>query len=241
MRYSRPTNRRPCARAHHHVVIALAATLGATALAAPASALDLSIGGIGVSLGTSDGLSVGVSLGSTAGVDATVGGSGGLVGVSADLGDSLSTDLSVGGSDGLVSVGVGSGSGEGPSTPDDPQPPAPDPDAPPSGEPTFPNVNAIPNAPRLAAASHCPAAGNYEVLNGIAVLDRDNAHIGTIVGAYVDGPDLTRVRVAVDPQVVAGGGCVEYTTAGGRASPQGIVVNTTREVLVSALDRQALR
>ncbi len=99
----------------------------------------------------------------------------------------------------------------------------------------IPNATALQSAPRSAASSRCSAAGNYDVLNGVAVFDRDNVFLGNVVGGYTSGSDLTRVRVAVSTQAVPSGGCVEYPTTGGRATAQGLVVNTTLDRLVSAL------
>ncbi len=104
------------------------------------------------------------------------------------------------------------------------------------GQP-FLDINAIPVTQRRRPASRCSGAGNYDVLNGVAVLDANNTFLGVVVGAYVTGTELTRVRVSVDPGAAAGGGCVEYTTAGGRATSQGIVINTTQASLQSALAR----
>lgn len=55
------------------------------------------------------------------------------------------------------------------------------------------------------------------------------------MGSYVDAGNLTRVRLSVDPMVAAGGGCVEYSTSFGKATREGIVINTTRARLVEAL------
>lgn len=99
----------------------------------------------------------------------------------------------------------------------------------------IPNANLLQTAPRTAATSRCSAAGNYDVLNGVAVFDRNNVFLGNIVGGYTNGSDLTRIRVAVSSQAVPGGGCVEYPTSGGRATTQGLVVNTTLDRLVMAL------
>ena len=99
----------------------------------------------------------------------------------------------------------------------------------------IPNATALQSAPRSVASSRCSAAGNYDVLNGVAVFDRDNVFLGNVVGGYTSGSDLTRVRVAVSTQAVPSGGCVEYPTTGGRATAQGLVVNTTLDRLVSAL------
>ena len=92
-------------------------------------------------------------------------------------------------------------------------------------------------AARRTVRGRCGQAGNYDQLNGVSVFSNDGALLGSIVGAYVEGSNLVRVRLAVDPQLVAGGGCVEYATAHGRAVPEGIVVNTTRQMLVGALSR----
>lgn len=99
------------------------------------------------------------------------------------------------------------------------------------------NVTRLQNLPRSAAQSRCPAAGDTNTLNGVSVFDRDNNMLGTVVGGYTSGTNLTRVRVAVSPSVASGGGCVEYSTAGGSANSQGIVVNTTRSALAQSLMR----
>ncbi|WFE76880.1 hypothetical protein [Roseinatronobacter sp. S2] len=201
--------------------------------------LGVSVGGIsaGVSVGGDSLVGVEAEVGSGISANADVGGADGLVDADASVG-SIDADVNVGGSGNLASVGVTTDS-TAPGTPG-----APAPGQPSGGTPTgaipgqpFLDINVIPVTQRRRPASRCSGAGNYDVLNGIAVLDANNTYLGVIVGAYVTGTDLTRVRVSVDPGAAAGGGCVEYTTAGGRATSQGIVINTTQASLQAALSR----
>ena len=157
--------------------------------------------------GTVTASGTGESTGSTVGASVGVGG--------------VSADATVGG-DSTASVSVGTGGGGGG-------------DGNGGGGIGIPNATALQSAPRSVASSRCSAAGNYDVLNGVAVFDRDNVFLGNVVGGYTSGSDLTRVRVAVSTQAVPSGGCVEYPTTGGRATAQGLVVNTTLDRLVSAL------
>ncbi|MCC5960805.1 MAG: hypothetical protein JJU08_15840 [Rhodobacteraceae bacterium] len=202
--------------------------------------LGVSVGGIsaGVSVGGDSLVGVEADVGSDISASADVGGDDGLLDADASVG-SIDADATVGGTDGLASVGVSTGS-TAPGTPDAPgtggQPSGGTPVGAIPGQP-FIDINAVPVTQRRRPASRCSGAGNYDVLNGIAVLDANNTYLGVIVGAYVTGTELTRVRVAVDPGAAAGGGCVEYTTAGGRATAQGIVINTTQASLQAALSR----
>lgn len=203
-------------------LLAAAALLGATALVQPLQASSL----LGSLTGTVDrtvdtvGSVTSKATGGTVTASGTGESTGSTVGASVGVGG-VSADATVGG-DSTASVSVGTGGGGGG-------------DGNGGGGIGIPNATALQSAPRSAASSRCSAAGNYDVLNGVAVFDRDNVFLGNVVGGYTSGSDLTRVRVAVSTQAVPSGGCVEYPTTGGRATAQGLVVNTTLDRLVSAL------
>ncbi|MDD7970271.1 hypothetical protein [Roseinatronobacter alkalisoli] len=231
---------------------AVAAFFGAVLLPLSVQAQLLSIGGgdngglnVGVSLGgISAGVGVGgdslasvdASVGSNINAGATIGGSDGLADVSASVGN-LDADATVLGTDSALSASITTGSTTPgvPGTPTPPPGPGPGPGATPGQQ--FPDINTIPITQRHRPSGRCAGAGNYDVLNGLAVLDSRGTFLGVVVGAYVTGTELTRVRIAVDPRVVASGGCVEYSTAGGRATPQGIMINTTQDNLQASLSR----
>lgn len=197
------------------------------------------VGGVsvGAEVGGSSVASVDASAGSGVSAGASVGGDSGLASVSTSVG-SVDADASVLGPDSVASVGVTTGSSgpDSPSTPPDGQAPGGTPPGAIPGQP-FVDIGTVSIMQRLTPASQCSGAGNYDVLNGIAVLDASGTFLGVVVGAYVTGTELTRVRIAVDPGAADGGGCVEYSTAGGRATPQGIIINTTQSSLQAALAR----
>ena len=206
-------------------------------IGAQAFDLGVSLGGIeaGVSLGGDSLVGVDASVGSSVSSTTNVGGSGGVVDSQTSVGG-VGASATVGGADSLASVSLSTGTTQPTAPGTEPQTGGGTPVGAIPGQP-FLDINAIPVTQRRRPASRCSGAGNYDVLNGVAVLDANNTFLGVVVGAYVTGTELTRVRVSVDPGAAAGGGCVEYTTAGGRATSQGIVINTTQASLQSALAR----
>ena len=88
---------------------------------------------------------------------------------------------------------------------------------------------------RDATRSVCGTAGNFAAINGVSVFSRDGMRLGTIVGAYIENENLTRIRVMVDTNLVQNSGCVEYSTNNGEVRPEGIFLQTNATLLFAAL------
>ncbi|WP_114965569.1 hypothetical protein [Alkalilacustris brevis] len=228
------------AKPFHSTAIALCLTL-AIGAAPAAYGLSLSIGGdsgVGISVGTDDGLSVGASVGGDSGVNAgaSVGG-GSVAGVDASVGGEggLNAGATIGSSDSLLEAEVSLGSsptepGDGGNGPGEGGPPDT------IGDVELEGVT--PQQLAVAQRMRCRKDGNSSVYDGFVAFDPQGRALGVVHDTMV-GHDLgfESLRIATIPRDGVASACVMIRTSDVRLGNGAMMLPVTWDRLAGALPR----